>query len=111
MDLWSIVKGVDTTKMSANELKTFITEKLVPAIKKEWGGRGYEIYEASDGSIVYCPYCEECGALADSEGVAVYMSCEVYENEDLEDIFTTEDVDYIGDMDNYDWCYCGGGDE
>ena len=106
MDLWSIVKKVDTTKMSAEALKTFIQETLVPAIEKEWGERGYEIYENSDGGIVYCPYCEECGALADSESVTVYMSTEVYENEDLEDIFSTEDVDYIGNMNAYDWCSC-----
>ena len=99
-----LVKKYDTSKMSVDELTSFIKDKLAPVMDEEWGN--YEIYLNSDGDVVYAPYCDECGGLSDDEAAWVILSEEMKEYDDLEDVIVTEETDYLSNMDYLDWCTC-----
>lgn len=96
----------DTSKMSLDELKVYINDKLAPIMDKEWGG--YEIYRTGPNESLLCyePYCEYCYGLSEKEGIRLILSEEAIKYLEFDSIVITEKTDYVSDASFIHWCGC-----
>lgn len=102
----NLIKDIDTSAMSPEELKEFIAEELAPAMKKEWGDRGYKVYLNAKKDVVYAPFCRKCRSVSERYAVLIPVSEEIKKVRDIESIVCTDSADYLDDKDYLDFCNC-----
>jgi len=97
-----VLEGVNTSKMSLDELRTFVKEVLWPEMEKQWEESEFEVCKDNEGNIIYAPYSEHYFGLSSDKAVKMSISPEVLKYKNLQNVVIIDDHE-LCEKETMDW--------